>query len=124
MLCDICKSINIDELIPPESTLVAGILSGTRHHATFSELEAAAAAGCELCTAIELRAHELVTQPAIFKRLRNNSVGLKMQLKGHANPGYRGGCRLWASCQGRIIARLEVYVPRGVDFDLLLSRRE
>lgn len=112
MLCDKCKSIDVDKLIPPEESLKAGVVSGTRHHASFADLEDAAKAGCEFCTAIERCTISLIKQPQIRRRLASRPVDLKMILKGHANPGYQGGSRLWASCEGKIIAQLEVFVPR------------
>lgn len=113
MLCEICKTINVDELVPSEEVLEIGIFSGTTHHASFAELESAAKAGCELCKAIERCAHDLIKQPVLLKRLSSYPIELKFRLKGHANPGYQGGSKFWASCQGKIIAQLEAYVPRG-----------
>lgn len=119
MLCEICKTINVDELIPSEDILETGIFSGTTHHASFTELESAANAGCELCKAIERCAHDLIKQPTLLKLLSPHPIELKLRLKGHANPGYQGGSKLWASCQGKIIAQLEAYVPRGITFSLI-----
>lgn len=116
MLCEICKTINVDELIPLEKVLETGIFSGTTHHASFAELESAAKAGCELCKAIERCAYDLIKQPVLLKRLSSHPIELKFRLKGHANPGYQGGSKLWASCQGKIIAQLEAYVARGITF--------
>ena len=114
MLCEICQKLNVDELIPPEAILRTGILSGTKHHASFADLQSAAKAGCDLCSAIEKCAQNLIKQPILLKRLSSHSVWLKSQLKGHANPGYQGGSRLWVSCQGKTIAQLEAYVARGI----------
>lgn len=119
MLCEICQTINVDELIPPEDVLETGIFSGTKHHASFAELESAAEGGCDLCKAIQACATALIKQPALLRRLSPHPVELKLRLKGHANPGYQGGSKLWASCQGKIIAQLEVYVPRGIDLSLI-----
>jgi hypothetical protein len=119
MLCEICKTINVDELIPSEDILETGIFSGTKHHASFVELEYAAKTGCELCKAIERCAHDLIKQPVLLKRLSTHPIELKLRLKGHANPGYQGGSKLWASCQGKIIAQLEAYVSRGITFSLI-----
>ena len=114
MLCEICQKINVDELILPEEILRTGIFSGTKHHASFADLESASKAGCGLCSAIEKCAHNLIMQPIELKRLSPRSITLKLRLKGHANPGYQGGSKLWVSCQGKIIAELEAYVPRGI----------
>jgi hypothetical protein len=122
MLCEICQTINVDELIPSENVLKSGIFSGTKHHASFAELECAAKTGCELCKAIERCAHDLIKQPILLKRLSPHPIELKLRLKGHANPGYQGGSKLWATCQGKIIAQLEAYVPRGITFSLIDDR--
>jgi hypothetical protein len=56
------------------------------------------------------------------ERLSPHPIELKLRLKGHANPGYQGGSKLWATCQGKIIAQLEAYVPRGITFSLIDDR--
>jgi hypothetical protein len=122
MLCEICEKINVDELIPPEEILQTGIFSGTKHHASFTDLESAAKAGCDLCSAIEKCAHNLIKQPILLKRLSPHSIDLKLRLKGHANLGYQGGSKLWASCRGMIVAQLEAYVPRGIATTSLIER--
>lgn len=122
MLCEICQKINVDELIPPEEILRTGIFSGTTHHASFADLESAAKDGCDLCSAIEKCAHNLIKQPILLKRLSPHSIELKLRLKGHANLGYQGGSKLWASCQGKIIAQLEAYVLRGIVTTSLIER--
>lgn len=122
MLCKVCQKINIDELIPPEHILESGIFSGTKHHASFAELESAAKTGCELCKAIGRCANDLIKQPVLLKRLSPHPIELKLRLKGHANPGYQGGSKLWASCQGKIIAHLEAYVHRGIPSSLIDSQ--
>lgn len=106
MLCHACKSINIDALIPPQSALEAGTISGTTQHATFGALQEAARDGCALCAAINDCAPRL-------RRMQGDPVELKMQLRGHANAWYEGGCRLFVSCGAVVIARLEVCVARG-----------
>jgi hypothetical protein len=91
-------------------------------------LESAAKGGCELCKAIEGCAIDLIKQPILVKRLSAHPIELKLRRKGHRNPGYQGGCKLWASCAGKIIAQLEAYFPRGRDVfsiddqDLILDR--
>lgn len=122
MLCEICQKINVDELILPEEIIRTGIFSGTKHHASFADLESAAKAGCDLCSAIEKCAHNLIRQPIELKRLSPHSIALKLRLKGHANLGYQGGSKLWVSCQGKIIAELEAYVPRGIATTSLIER--
>lgn len=114
MLCEICQKLNVDELIPPAEILRTGIFSGTDHHASFADLESAAKAGCDFCSVIEKCAHNLIKQPILLKSLSSHSTRLKLRLKGHANLGYQGGSKLWASCQGKTIAQLEAYVPRGI----------
>ena len=119
MLCEICKTINVDKLIPSENAFETGISSGTRHHASFAELESAAKAGCELCKVIERCTLDLIKQPALLKGLSPHPIELKLRLKGHANPRYQGGSKLWASCQGNIIAQLEVYILRRIPSSLV-----
>ena len=117
MLCQICQTINIDALIPPESALDNGTISGTTHHSTFANLQNAASAGCELCKAVDRCAHKQIRQEARLRRLLGYPVELKMHLKGHANSEYEGACKLFVSCQATIVAQLEVYVARGMEFE-------
>lgn len=121
MLCEACKSIDGDKLIPTKEFLEAGVLSGTRHHASFAELEAAAKAGCEFCAAIETCTIAAIKEPPRRERLLPHPVDLKMRLKSHASPGFQGGSKLWAVCEGKVIAHLEVFVPRGMTFSMIES---
>jgi len=108
MLCDTCRNINFDELIPaPE------VFSGTRHHASFKDLQEAARAGCELCEAVVNLAGDLDVQSAIRDRLRQVPINLKLGLQDRGKPQYQGASKLMVACGATIIARLEVYIPRG-----------
>lgn len=113
MLCSVCSSIDVDELIPSPAILQEGVVSGTGHHASYKDLENAARNGCDLCMIIESSSVSSVRQSAKFKRGRQFPVQLKLLLQGNANPGYQGGSRLLVACGGEIIANFEAYVPRG-----------
>ncbi|PVH67961.1 HET-domain-containing protein, partial [Cadophora sp. DSE1049] len=116
MLCETCKTIDVDKLIPRREGLeadgVVKTISGTQHHAHFADLGAAAAAGCQFCSAIEKSAAGLITQVALRQRLRSSPIELKMRLKGYTDLNYQGASELWASCDGRIVAQMETFVPQ------------
>jgi hypothetical protein len=122
MLCEVCNTINIDDLIPLEIVDNDLVISGTTHHASFAGLKSAAERGCELCKAIEACAIDLIKQPVLLKRLSSNPVEFKLRRKGRNNPGYQGGCKLWVSCEGKIIAQLEAYLLRGIDSSAIDDR--
>lgn len=115
MLCSICRSINIDELIPPPGHLDSGVISGTLHHASFGDLMNAGKNGCKLCEIIQGSSSQSVAQLARRERMRNFPVQLKMLLQGRENPGYEGGSKLLVACGGAIIANFEVYISRGMN---------
>jgi len=113
MLCQTCKSINFDRLLPPNDE-VSDFLhaSGSEHHDSFAALIAAAESGCELCAAIEKSTAVLIKQEVLRNRLKKEPVYLKMNIKGRYNAGYLGCSAMWVHCFGRVIAQLEIYVPK------------
>lgn len=114
MLCQTCKSIDFDMLIPIEADLEAGVVSGTKHHENCADLVAAAKSGCELCAVIERSMTIMVKQAVLRERLMSKPIYLKMRLKGREYTGYQGCSELWVYCLGKTIAHLEMYVPRGM----------
>jgi len=115
MLCRMCKNIAFDQLIPTDGDLAAGVVSGTQHHETFADLVAAASSGCELCTMIE---KNVVQQALSRESLMAYPTKLRTRLKGREHPGYQGSSDLLVLCLGKIIAKLELFVPRGMNFEL------
>jgi hypothetical protein len=113
MLCQTCKSIDFDRLLPPKEKLDDFLhANGLEHHDSFAALLAAAESGCELCAAIEKSTAVLIKQEALRNRLKSEPVYLKMNLKGRHNAGYLGCSAMWVHCLGRVIAQLEIYVPK------------
>jgi hypothetical protein len=114
MLCQTCNSIDFDKLIPNEADWGAGVVSGTKHHENFADLIAAAKSGCELCAVIEGSMTVTTKQAALRERLMSKPIYLKMRPKGREYSGYQGCCGLWVYCLGKVIAELEMYIPRGM----------
>jgi hypothetical protein len=113
MLCRVCKNIAFDQLIPTDGDLTAGVVSGTQHHEKFADLVAAANSDCELCAAIEkISKGQALSGESLMKYPTN----FKMRLKGREHSGYQGSSDLLVLCLGKIIARLELFVPRGMNF--------
>jgi len=114
MLCQTCKSIEFDQLLPPKEELDDfPHASGTQHHDSFAALLATAESGCELCEAIKNNTAVLIKQEALRNRFKSEQVYLKMNIKGRHNAGYLGCSAMWVHCLGRVIAQLEIYVPEG-----------
>lgn len=111
MLCQVCGNIEFDQLIPTDAKLAAFVLSGTQHHETFANLVTAAESGCELCKAIQ---KSVLGPVSLLESFMSYPVHLKMRLKGQAYAGYRGASDLWVLCLGKTVAKLELYVPRGM----------
>jgi len=113
MLCQTCKSIDFYRLLPPKEKLDDFLhANGSEHHDSFAALLAAAESGCELCAAIEKSTAVLIKQEALRNRLKSEPVYLKMNLKGRHNAGYLDCSAMWVHCLGRVIAQLEIYVPK------------
>ncbi len=114
MLCQTCKSIDFDRLLPLEDDPeYPPFATGAEHHTSFAALLTAAESGCELCAAIEKSTSVLIKQEALRSRFKPEPVYLKMNRKGRHNAGYLGCSAMWAHCLGRVIAQLEIYVPEG-----------
>jgi len=108
-----CKFIDFDRLLPPKEVLDDfPHASGSEHHDSFAALLAAAESGCELCAAIEKSTAVLIKQEVLRNRLKSEPVYLKMNTKGRHNAGYLGCSAIWVHCLGRVIAQLEIYVPK------------
>jgi hypothetical protein len=115
MLCQTCKSIDFDRLLPPKEELDDfPHANGSEHHDSFAALLAAAESGCELCAAIERSTAVLIKQEALRNRLKSEPIYLKMNSKGRHNAGYLGCSAMWVHCLGKVIAQLEIYVPEGM----------
>jgi hypothetical protein len=114
MLCQTCKSLDFDKLIPVEADLEVGVISGTKHYENFADLVAAAKSGCELCVIIERSMTVMVKQVVLRERLMSEPIYLKMRLKGRAYTEYQGCSELLVYCLGKIIAHLEMYVSTGM----------
>ncbi|KAI9729638.1 MAG: hypothetical protein M1818_008441 [Claussenomyces sp. TS43310] len=112
MLCDICRHINVEELL----SLDGNQDGGTSQHALYSDLEGAAKAGCSLCQAIESMAIASVSsQPARYNHLRRFPVRLKMRRRGRADAQYQGASQLFVTCGAALIAQFEAYVSPESD---------
>jgi hypothetical protein len=74
-------------------------------------LVAAARSGCDLCAAIKKTSIGQALGGESFMKYPTN---LKMRLKGREHSGYQGSSDLLVLCLGKIIAKLELFVPRGM----------
>lgn len=86
MLCQKCKSIDFDQLLPPKEVLDdIPHAYGSDHHDSFAALLAAAESGCELCAAIEKSTAVFIKQEALRNRFKSQPVCLRMNIKGRHN---------------------------------------
>jgi hypothetical protein len=71
MLCDTCRNIDFDLLLPSENAHGA-----YKHHASFDKLKEAAALGCELCTLISITHEKNIKEISeqILKYIRTKAI--------------------------------------------------
>jgi hypothetical protein len=114
MLCQICQSIDSDDLFAEP-----GVVSRAVHHKSYSGLRESAELGCELCSAIVATVLQGPSHlvPALENGyLRGRQILLRALFKGREKEEYEylGSSQIWVACGAEKIAKLDIFIEPGM----------